>query len=129
MESLSILGTAITPLISFNPLSGVMEIQGRSIPENTDDFWPPILNWFESYLIKPAIKTTFKIDLEYFDISSSKRILFLLNKLTEISENGFDVCVEWIYKKENEEMYEVGKDFDFMVKVPFKFQESDIIKT
>ena len=102
MEGLSILGTAITPLISVNPLSGVMEIQGRSIPENTDDFWFPILNWFESYLIKLAIKTTFKIDLEYFDISSSKRILFLLNKLTEISENGFDVCVEWIYKKENE---------------------------
>jgi hypothetical protein len=123
MESLSIIGTSLTPLILFNPLIGVMEIKGRSIPDNSDDFWMPILNWFESYLIEPAQKTVFKIDLEYFNISSSKRILFLLYKLNELAERGFDVCVEWNYKKEDADMYEVGQDYAYMVKVPFIFKE------
>jgi hypothetical protein len=123
MEGLSILGTAQTPLILFNPLIGNMEIKGRSIPDAPDDFWLPILNWFESYLIQPAPKTTFKIDLEYFNISSSKRILFLLYKLNELAERGLDVCVEWHYKAEDEDMFEVGQDYAYMVKVPFKFKE------
>lgn len=123
MEGLSILGTAQTPVISFNPLIGNMEIKGRSIPDSPDDFWVPVLNWFESYLIQPAPKTTFKIDLEYFNISSSKRILFLLYKLNELAERGLDVCVEWHYRTEDEDMYEVGQDYAYMVKVPFKFKE------
>jgi hypothetical protein len=125
MEGLSIFGTALTLIISFNPSIGVLEIKGRSIPDNPDDFWMPILNWFESYLIQPALKTSFKIDLEYFNIPSSKRMLFLLYKLNELAERGFDVCVEWHYKKEDEDMYEVGQDYAYMVKVPFIFKESD----
>ena len=47
----------------------------------------PILNWFESYVVTPFQSTVFKINLEYFNISSSKRILFLLYKLNEIAKN------------------------------------------
>jgi SiaC family regulatory phosphoprotein len=123
MEVLSIEATAQTPSISFNPLIGRMEINGRSIPDTPDEFWMPVLNWFESYLISPSPKTTFKINLEYFNISSSKRILFLLYKLNELSERGLDVCVEWHYRTEDEDMYEVGQDYAYMVKVPFEFKE------
>ncbi|MDG1147847.1 MAG: DUF1987 domain-containing protein [Crocinitomicaceae bacterium] len=131
MEVLSIFGTALTPIISFNPSIGTMEIKGRSIPDDPDDFWVPVLNWFESYLIQPALKTKFKIDLEYFNIPSSKRVLFLLYKLNELAERGFDVCVEWHYKTEDEDMYEVGQDYAYMVKVPFIFKaysELDLIE-
>ena len=123
MEALSFQPTLQTPKISLNPLIGKMEIKGRSIPDNPDEFWLPVLNWFESYLIQPAPKTVFKIDLEYFNISSSKRILFLLYKLNELVERGLDVCVEWHYRMEDEDMYEVGQDYAYMVKVPFEFKE------
>ncbi|MGB0914580.1 MAG: DUF1987 domain-containing protein [Crocinitomicaceae bacterium] len=123
MEALSIKPTVQTPKISLNPLIGKMEIKGRSIPDSPDEFWLPVLNWFESYLIQPAPKTIFKIDLEYFNISSSKRILFLLYKLNELAERGLDVCVEWYYRTEDEDMYEVGQDYAYMVKVPFEFRE------
>ena len=123
MEVLSINATAHTPSVSFNHSIGKMEIEGRSIPDQPDDFWVPVLNWFESYLAQPSEKTTFKINLEYFNISSSKRILFLLYKLNELSERGLDVCVEWHYRHEDEDMYEVGQDYAYMVKVPFEFRE------
>lgn len=67
-------------------------------------------------------KTTVIIDLEYFNITSSKRILFLLYKLNELSENGSDVKVEWLYRETDEDMYEVGQDYAYMVKVPFEFK-------
>lgn len=123
MQSLSIEATAQTPSVFFDVLTGNMEIKGRSIPDDPDEFWMPILYWFESYLLEPNKNTIFEINLEYFNISSSKRILFLLYKLNELSERGFEVCVHWHYRKEDEDMYEVGQDYAYMVKVPFEFRE------
>lgn len=124
MDVLSIKATALTPCVFFDPTDGNMKIEGRSIPENADDFWMPVLNWFESYILSPTNSTTFSINLEYFNISSSKRILFLLYKLNELAEKGLDVKVEWNYRKEDEDMFEVGQDYAYMVKVPFVFKEN-----
>lgn len=121
MDKLEIKETAQTPFVSFNGQSGEMEIKGRSIPEDADEFWLPVLSWFESFLLTPCETVTFKLDLEYFNISSSKRILFLLYKLNELDALGKDVKVEWYYKKSDIDMYEVGQDYAYMVKVPFEF--------
>ena len=100
-----------------------MEIKGRSIPDNSDAFWLPVLNWFESYLTNPFKSTIFRIELDYLNIQSSKRILFLLYTLNELIETGQEVHVEWIYRKNDDEMYEVGQDYAYMLKVTFIFKE------
>lgn len=123
MEDLLIHATSHTPYIHFEAKSGEMEIKGRSIPDQPDEFWIPILNWFETYLMNPNFSTVIKIDLEYFNISSSKRILFLLYKLNELADSGKEVHVEWLYRQTDEDMYEVGQDYAYMVKVPFIFKE------
>ncbi len=123
MNELYIVSTPQTPFIHFDAKNGTMDIKGRSIPDQPDDFWLPILNWFESYLFTPSDSTVVRIDLEYFNISSSKRILFLLYKLNELIEMGKDVRVEWYYRQSDEDMYEVGQDYAYMVKVPFLFRE------
>lgn len=130
METLIINYSPQTPSIHFDKETGVMQIKGRSIPDQPDEFWGPILNWFDSYLLEPAEDTTVIIDLEYFNITSSKRILFLLYKLNELADNGFGVKVEWLYRDSDEDMYEVGQDYAYMVKVPFEFkmyQELDLV--
>ena len=68
-------------------------------------------------------KTQFKINLEYFNIASSKRILFLLYKLNELAEANKEVSVEWHHRENDEDMFEVGQDYAYMVRVPFKFIE------
>lgn len=123
MEVLSLHATPQTPEIYFDPIIGSMNISGRAIPDSPDDFWLPVLNWFESYAMNPCPVTTVKINLDYFNISSSKRILFLLYKLNELVDNGFEVAVHWHYRKEDEDMYEVGQDYAYMVRVPFEFLE------
>ena len=123
MDKLFLEATVQTPLIDFDSESGLMQIKGRAIPDNPDNFWLPILNWFESYLMLPAEETTFEIDLDYFNISSSKRILVLLYKLNDIADNGRRVNVKWCYNKADEDMFEVGQDLAYMVRVPFEFVE------
>jgi len=121
MENLTLKYTPETPSINFDAFSGVMEIKGRCIPNNPDEFWSELLLWFDSYFEKPAPITKFIINLEYFNISSSKRILFLLYKLKEIQQNGFEVKVDWYYRLNEGDMFEVGQDYEYMVKVPFNF--------
>jgi len=123
MEELYFESTPETPLINFISVEGKMEIKGRSIPDDADAVWMPILNWFDQYISNPHQETSFTIHLEYFNITSSKRILFLLYKLNELQENGNNVNVEWLYRKDDEDMYEVGQDYAYMVKVPFVFKE------
>ena len=123
MDKLFLEATVQTPLIDFDPESGLMQIKGRAIPDDPDNFWLPILNWFESYLMLPAEETIFEIDLDYFNISSSKRILVLLYKLKDIADNGRRVNVKWCYNKADEDMFEVGQDLAYMVRVPFEFVE------
>jgi hypothetical protein len=121
MESLSIFATSLTPLVRFEP-TGLMEIHGKSIPENSDEFWSPIIDWFKKYINNPADKTIFKIDIAYLNISSSKNILHLLYQLNDLNERGFVAEVEWYYHSADIDMLEVGKDYEHMVKVPFTFK-------
>lgn len=121
MDKLYFESSALTPLIEFDAQVGEMTIKGRSIPDNPDEFWYPVLRWFEGYTSSPANETIFNINLEYFNVTSSKRILALLYKLNELVDRNFNVKVNWYYRDGDEDMFEVGQDYAYMVKVPFEF--------
>jgi SiaC family regulatory phosphoprotein len=121
MEPLRIQATIKTPEILFDPSNNVFEIKGKSIPDNAEDFYTSILDWFDDYVANPLSETVLKIDLEYFNISSSKRLLFLLYKLNELADSENLVKVQWHYNEQDEDMFEVGQDYAFMVKFPFDF--------
>ena len=121
MEPLRIQATVKTPEVLFDPTNNVFEIKGKSIPDQAEVFYTEILNWFDDYVANPLEETVLKIDLEYFNISSSKRLLFLLYKLNEIADTNKTVKVEWYYNESDEDMFEVGQDYAFMVKFPFDF--------
>lgn len=121
MEALRIQATVKTPEVLFDPTNNVFEIKGKSIPDNAEEFYNAILFWFDDYVANPNDETVLKIDLEYFNISSSKRLLFLLYKLNELADTENRVKVQWYYNEADEDMFEVGQDYAFMVKVPFDF--------
>jgi len=121
MEPLRIQATVKTPEVLFDPANEVFEIKGKSVPDDAEEFYHDILEWVEDYVSNPKEKTIIKIDLEYFNISSSKRILFLFYKLNELKEKGNDIKIIWYYNEDDEDMFEVGQDYAFMVKIPFEF--------
>ena len=118
MENLSIKATAKTPSVLFNADQGEMLIEGRAIPLEKDEFWAPVLKWFYAYASAPQAKTRFVFKLDYFNISSSRKILFLLHKMNEMMLSGSQIEVEWWYPSGDDEMKEAGTDFSCMVDVP-----------
>ena len=56
----------------------------------------------------------------WFSISSVN--VNISTPVNELSENGSDVKVEWLYRDTDEDMYEVGQDYAYMVRVPFEFK-------
>jgi len=124
MHQLYIKGTEITPEVNFSPKEGIYTIIGKSIPEDADTFYQPILDWLDVFSNNVTGEIHLRIDLEFFNISSSKRILFMMYKLNELVENGEKVKITWVYRENDDDMFEVGQDYSFMVSVPFDFDSS-----
>jgi hypothetical protein len=120
MTPLQIEGTAKTPQINFDEETGLLEIRGRSIPENSIDFYKPLIDWIDKYGRSPRQKTALHVQLEYFNTSSSKCILDVFKKLEGIRAGGNEVTVLWHYEQDDEDMLEAGEDYAGIINVPFK---------
>lgn len=123
MEPIIIEGTPKTPTIKFDAREGVFEIKGRSIPENSVEFYKPLNEWLDQYMQVPLDKTVVNIRLEYFNTSSSKCILDVFKRLESIHRSKHDVEINWFYEEDDEDMLEAGEDYDSIIKVPFKMIE------
>jgi hypothetical protein len=100
-----------------------MELKGRSIPENSIEFYKPVVDALEDYSKDPNESTKVNIQLEYFNTSSSKCILDLFKKLESIHSSGKEVIINWYYEEDDEDMLEAGEDYEAIIKVPFKMIE------
>ncbi len=70
-------------------------------------------------------KVIAKINLEYFNTSSSKYILEILKRLRIIRKDGKDILVEWYYEEDDEEMMETGEDYEDVSGLPFEIISID----
>ncbi len=124
MNKLEIIGTAKTPTVNFNPESGILEMKGRSIPENAIEFFKPLVDWLEEYSKSAIDLTQANIQLEYFNTSSSKCILDIFKKLESINkQDEKEVVINWYYEEDDEDMLEAGEDYQSILKIPFKMIE------
>ena len=111
MENLSIATTQYTPEISLNAENGVISMVGKSYPENTFEFYKPVMDWLENYFDGNAKdKTVVNMEIIYFNSSSSK-LFFDFFDLLEENHEGNTLEINWIYDPENESAQEAGEDF------------------
>jgi hypothetical protein len=127
MEAVQIEGTPKTPTIKFDDQSGVLLIKGRSIPENSIDFYKPLIEWLDNYSIQPKEETEMHMQLEYFNTSSSKCILDVFKKLEAIKKAGKGVMVKWHYEEDDEDMLEAGEDYEAIIDLQFEMIKVDEI--
>lgn len=120
METIKIQGTEDTPKVILDKESELMEISGRSLPEDVASFYEPVLTWLEEYSQSPNKKTVFNFKLIYFNTASSKLLLDILMKLEEIHEAGNDVLIRWHFPEDDEDMEEAGEEYADIVDVPFE---------
>jgi hypothetical protein len=120
METIKIQGTEDTPKVILDKEKEIMEISGRSLPEDVASFYEPVLTWLEEYAQSPNKKTVFNFKLVYFNTASSKLLLDILMKLEEIHEAGHDVLIRWHFPEDDEDMEEAGEEYADIVDVPFE---------
>lgn len=88
-QSLLIEETAKTPQIDLNPLTGDFIFSGRSVPENAAKVYEPILNWVKDYILHAKQTTNLRLNMEYFNTSSSLWLSKIFKELVRISEPDF----------------------------------------
>jgi hypothetical protein len=108
-------------MVHFDPEQGHIEIRGRSIPENSLEFYKELLDWLEEYGNDPRESTNVEVQLEYFNTSSSKCILDVFKALEGIHKKGkTEMVIHWYYEEDDEDMLEAGGDYEAIVTVPFE---------
>ncbi|MBE0677243.1 MAG: DUF1987 domain-containing protein [Bacteroidales bacterium] len=125
MEKYIIGETSKTPSVYFDPESGLFEIKGKSIPENSTGFYGPLFEYLERYSASPADRTVLEVKLEFFNTSSSNRIHSLFKRFERIYLGNRDVLIRWFCENGDENMRDAGKDFRTILQVPFEIIEVD----
>lgn len=120
MTNILLDGSPKTPTVHFDGDTGVLELRGRSIPENSIEFYKPLIDWIDQYARDPKPQTQLRVQLEYFNTSSSKCILDLFKKLENVRSSGNEVQVLWHYETDDEDMLEAGEDYQAIISLPFK---------
>ena len=111
MKNLFLEETKYTPQINLNSETGEFTFIGKSYPENTFEFYEPVMSWVNEYFEDCAKeKTIIKLEIIYFNSSSSKLFFDFFDLVEEASKNK-DIEIHWIYDEENESALEAGEDF------------------
>jgi hypothetical protein len=111
--------TQDTPKIMLNKREGIFELAGRSILEDANSFYNPVVEWLTVYAQQPNLSTVFTFKLNYFNSSTSKVIFDMLNVLKGIK----GVQVAWCYSKGDDDILEAGKEFEEELEMPFSYQQ------
>jgi hypothetical protein len=110
-------GTKTTPSIRIE--KGLIEIKGRSIPEDAFDFYSPILNNIQSNQPFTNGKTEIRLHLEYINSGSKKFVSNILGVLNDMYLQGKDMIIYWYYDYDDDSMLDLGNDFRSLIEIPF----------
>jgi len=122
MDLIVLKGTYDTPDVILDKANGEFQISGRSYPEDTAEFYIPILDWMAKY-VKDANKSTiFVFKMDYFNSSTYKPFLDILVKLGKLNAAGGKVKIKWFYKEGDWNVKEAGEVFAEIVDVPFVYE-------
>lgn len=130
MKTIKIEETNTSPYVLFDFDRNYYEIKGCSRPEDVVDFYGQLIDWFGEVksIISNELKEktakepmVFKLYYDYFNSSSAKYILDMIILIDDLFKNGLTVKIEWLYKREDEDMLETGQEFTDLIKCPIEF--------
>jgi len=112
MSHLKIAATERSPEVDFDFENHRLRLSGESYPEDVAAFYGPVFEAFDRYLHQLADGAcVFDFELIYFNSSSAKAIMSLIERLDEVAARGATVTVNWYYDEEDDTMRELGQEF------------------
>jgi len=112
MVNLKIPATDRSPEVDFDFAKHQLRLKGESYPEDVATFYAPIFGALDEYLAGLGDGACrFDFELIYFNSSSARAIMSLLEKLEEAAARGASVTITWYYDEEDDTMQELGAEF------------------
>jgi len=105
LKDLIINKTSKTPQIELKYDSGELSLTGKSLPENATRIYDPVLKWVTDYTQQAQPVTKLRLELEYFNTSSTLWISKIIKALTRIDNPDYRLLVHiYIPLEEYDEM-------------------------
>lgn len=123
MEKIFLEPTKVTPLVNFDPSEGILELKGRSSPENSIQFYAKIIEGLEEYAVSGDGDFVATFAFEYFNTSSSKCLFDVFKRLSKIDAAGKGLTINWYYEEDDDDMMEAGEDYSDLLGLDFNFME------
>lgn len=132
MENYKVEMTENTPGVELDANEHELTFEGDSRPEDVQKFYTPIIKWLDDYtnhlyFLKDKFSSEILINcsfkFEYFNSSSAKYVLDIMNKLSSINKesNKIKLKINWNFDEMDEDMFEAGKEFEDMLGFEFNF--------
>lgn len=113
--------TKVTPLINFDPSEGILELKGRSSPENPIEMYSILISKLDDFAQNGSDSLNAHIEFEYFNTSSSKCLFDILKRISSMQDSGKNIQINWAYEDGDEDMMEAGEDFSDLLDIEFNF--------
>ncbi len=125
MNALNIQGSQSTPTIVGAWEEGRLFMQGDSYPENSFEFFGPVIDWIESYLKETTAPIQLELRLVYMNTSSVKAMMDIFDLLEDAHCKGRSVHVRWYYDPQNERVLAAADEFRDDCSFPFQIAADD----
>lgn len=119
INALIIDATNETPRVHFDPDNNLFEISNKSLPEDADEFYQPVVDWLENYKLKPNEKTNISFKLDYFNTASARYITRMV-KILDSMARKHEVKIFWYYREIDEDMLSMGEEYFEMTDLEFE---------
>ncbi|WP_019626117.1 biofilm regulation phosphoprotein SiaC [Thioalkalivibrio sp. ALJT] len=111
MNDLAVEKTQSTPAITADSASGLLKMEGDSYPENSFEFFGPVMEWVREQLSDKACPLHLELRLIYLNTSSVRAMLDIFDMLEAAHGRGVDVAVVWYYDARNQRVADLAEEF------------------
>lgn len=118
MLELIVSATASTPEVEYSVKSQVQRITGVSTPVDSVEFYSPIIQWVNQNEDALPENSVFEFELNYFNSSSMKALVWLLQQIEELILSGKKWSIQWIIVEDDEFMEEAAEAMQTLLEVP-----------
>jgi len=118
-EPIIIEPAAKSPEVIFDKANNIFQIRGRSISENSLEFYNPLKLWLVDYFKDPNPQTKLVLNFDYLNSSSIIQISKILNIFEANYNKGKDVLLVWQYEEGDELIENTGIELNLISHIPF----------
>lgn len=109
MNTLNLKKSKDCPNVILDIENELFKIEGCSFPEKPDEFYIPIIEWFDTWSKNPLNKLTIKFHLSYTNSGTDKMLALIFEKIRHVSNLAQNIKLYWYYDKEDDMIKDLGE--------------------